>query len=397
LNTDTSIKLKIAPHRIIPDKDHSIVEHLLTGEFYEMPQPAIEAIEALARGISPEQIELELRHKYPDEEIKMVDFLAQLEDMGFLSSEEDPSVASYELNPTMDGAAPSNRISRIGQLLFSKNAILVYALLFCANVVFFISRPDLFPQPRDLFPFNSMVLNIVVSFVISIVLLAIHESGHVLAGRSYGLTSRVRLGHRLFLPVIETQMPTIWRLPRGRRNVPLLAGLFMDHTLLFISLSILVVIPSISGMAAGILGMIVLQLIMMSMYQCMFFMKTDLYYLLQNTTGSYNLLENAEGWLKGKLPFIRRESTTVIYDKEWNIVRGYAVVYLFGLLASFAVFSLYVIPQLSYSFAISFDRLINPTSTSMIADALLFYAQFLVYSGLLMYSWSKKFTVTQHQ
>lgn len=388
--------IRLVPHRIIPDKDHYIVEHLQTGEFYEMPRPAVEAMEALAKGTPAEQIEFELINKYPDEEINIMDFLNQLEDMGFLVNEESSFFAGNELDPNVVGKASNISSSKIGQFLFHRRVIPVYVALLCVNIVFFISRPDLFPQPHDLFPFDSMVLNIIVSVVVSVTLLAIHESGHVIAARAYGLTSSIRLGHRLFLPVIETQMTTIWRLPRGRRNIPLLAGLFMDHTLLFMSISVLVFVPSLSVTITGILGMIILQLIMLSFYQCMFFMKTDLYYLLQNVSGSYNLLENAEGWLKEKLPFIGLPNTTVIYDKERNIVRGYAVFYIFGLLASSAVLVFYVIPQLMYSFAVSFDRLMYPNSASMKADAILFFAQFAVIASLLIYSWSKKFAVTQH-
>ncbi|MEX2415667.1 MAG: hypothetical protein WD424_05945 [Paenibacillaceae bacterium] len=382
--------IRLVLHRIVKDKDHYIVEQLLTGEFFEMPQPAVEAMEALVKGIPPEQIELELINKYPDEEINMMDFLTQLGEMGFLVKDDQDSLfAGSEFDLDIEASITTHSI--IGRFLFSKQVIPVYAILVCVNILFFFSRPDLFPQPRDLFPFELMMLNIIVSLVVSVTLLAIHESGHVIAARTYGLTTSIRLGHRLFLPVIETQMPTIWRLPRGRRNIPLLAGLFMDHTLLFISISILVFVPSLSEIITGILGMIVLQLVMMSLYQCMVFMKTDLYYLLQNVSGSYNLLENAEGWLKEKLPFIRRENTTVIYDKERNIVRGYAMFYMFGLFASGTVFVFYVIPQLTYSFAISFDRLINPYSTSMKVDAILFFAQFAVFAGLLTYSWGKKY------
>jgi putative peptide zinc metalloprotease protein len=386
---DKSLSVRLVPHRIIPDKEHFIVEHLPSGEFYEMPLPAIDGMKALANGISPEQVELELINRYPNEEIDISDFLDQLKLMGFLVDQGD------EFDWDIGSESSTISSSRIGQFLFHRRAITVYVILFCVNIVYFISRSDLFPQPRDLFPFHSMMLNIIVSFVVSVSLLAIHESGHVIAARSYGITSTVRLGHRLFLPVIETQMPTIWRLPRGKRNIPLLAGLFMDHTILFMSISVLFFVPSLSETITGILGMIVLQLIMMSLYQCMFFMKTDLYYLFQNVSGCYNLLENAEGWLKEKLPFFQLENTTVIYDEERNIVRGYAVFYILGLFASAAIFVFYVIPQFMYSFAISFDRLINPTPNSMKADAILFFVQFAVFTGLLIYSWSKKLTLVR--
>lgn len=390
--TGENLSIKLVPYRITAEKEHYIVEHLQTGEFFEMPQPAVDAIEALEKGTPPEQIELELTSKYPNEEINMMDFLTQLEEMGFILHDADEFVISGDKLEEIRVEEPSsNKLAKIGKIIFHTYVIPIYTLLFCLSTLFFIYRSDLFPQPRDLFPFQSMVLNILISLLVSVSLLAIHESGHVIAARAFGIIPSVRLGHRLFLPVIETQMPTIWRLPRGRRNIPILAGLFMDHTILFISLSILIFVPTLSVVVTGILGLIILELVMMSLYQCMFFMKTDLYYLIQNVSGSYNLMENARGWLKGKLPFVRSQNSTVIYEKERNIVRGYAIFYILGLIFSTIIFVFYVIPQFKFSFTVSFERLTNPSGVTTKADAIIFFAQFIVYAGLLIYSWFKKF------
>jgi putative peptide zinc metalloprotease protein len=394
-NSDGNLTIRLAPHRIIPDKEHYIVEHLLTGEFYEMPRPAVDALEAFAKGIPPEQVELDLINKYPDEEIDMMDFLSQLNEMGFLISENEMLREVDEFDRNNVNNSLIYHYSRISQLLFHKRVIPIYVVFLCANILFFVWRPDLFPRPLDLFPFDSMVMNIVVSLMVSMALLAIHENGHVLAARAFGLTTTVRLNHRLFLIVLETEMPTIWRLPRNKRNIPLLAGLFMEHTLLILSLFTLTFVPSLTPAIVGILGVIVLHLVMMSIYQCMFFMKTDLYYVFQNVSGSYNLLENAGGWLKDKIPFIRPKNTSIMYDKDRNVVRGYAVFYACGLVASGAVVVFYIIPQFVFAFTTSFDRLIYPTSTAMKTDAILFFAQFSVILGLLAYSWSKKFMRTR--
>jgi putative peptide zinc metalloprotease protein len=312
--------------------------------------------------------------------------------MGFLIDDSDEYVFAADKHNEIMVDEPSNRsYSKIGEIIFHKHVIPIYVLIICLNFLFFMFRSDLFPHSRDLFPFQSMVLNILISLMISVLLLVVHESGHVIAARAYGIIPSVRVGHRLFLPVIETQMPTIWRLPRRRRNTPILAGLFMDHTVLCASLFTLTFIPSISAIVSGILGLIILQLVMMSLYQCMFFMKTDLYYLIQNVTGCYNLLESSVGWLKSKLPFIRNQNSTITYEKERNMVRAYAIFYIIGLFSCAIIFIFYVVPQLIYSFSISLERLVNPSSATSKADAIIFFAQFIVYAVLLFYSWRKKF------
>jgi hypothetical protein len=61
-----------------------------------------------------------------------------------------------------------------------------------------------------------------------------------------------------------------------------------------------------------------------------------------------------------------------------------------GLLSSAMIFIFYAIPQLIYSFTISFERLIHSSPLTTKADAIVFFAQFIIYAGLLLYSWSKK-------
>lgn len=39
-------------------------------------------------------------------------------------------------------------------------------------------------------------------------------------------------------------------------------------------------------------------------------MKTDMYYLCENMTGSYNLMENGKQYLRKWIPFIKQDSTT---------------------------------------------------------------------------------------
>ncbi len=388
-NKDVIVSL--VPHRIIPDKDNYIVEHLLNGEFYEMPRLAIEAIEQLSKGNSLNQVEHKLICRYPDEEIDMEDFFKQLQEMDFITRDNNSLASGGEFDSIIEPGNLHTSSSKIGQLLFHMHVIPIYGIILCANIFFFIFVPDLFPHPHDLFPFDSIVADIVISMLISIVLLTVHESGHVLAARVYGLEAKVRLGHRLLLIVLETDMPRIWSLPRTKRNIPLLAGLCIDHTLLLLTLSLLTFVPLPSSTLEAILEIVVLQLFMMSIYQCLFFMKTDLYYVFQNVSGCYNLLENTEGWLKAKIPFLRLKNTAVIYEKERNIVRGYAVFYIIGLFASGAIFVFYVIPQLIYSFTISFDHLIHSPSSSMKIDAILFFIQFVIIAGILLYSWFKKY------
>jgi putative peptide zinc metalloprotease protein len=65
------LNMKLVHFRSTKDKDHYIVEQVDTGEFFEMPPAAVEAMEALVKGSDPLQLQSELVKKYPNEEINI--------------------------------------------------------------------------------------------------------------------------------------------------------------------------------------------------------------------------------------------------------------------------------------------------------------------------------------
>lgn len=58
-----------------------------------------------------------------------------------------------------------------------------------------------------------MVFNILLYMGLSFIMVLFHEFGHVLAMRAEGLSSKIEIGHRLFLVVLETDMSIVWSLP----------------------------------------------------------------------------------------------------------------------------------------------------------------------------------------
>src|SRR5579875_1894559 len=114
------------------------------------------------------------------------------------------------------------------------------------------------------------------------------------------------VGHRLFLVVFETDLSAAWKLPSKKRNVLYLAGLCFDTSLLFLALAGQLVFPDNSPVFTGILRMVVLDTFIRMVYQCCVYMKTDLYYVLENSTGCYNLMENAQQYISKLIPFRKK-------------------------------------------------------------------------------------------
>ena len=72
------------PLSIQKDKKNYIVEEPVSGDFFEMPKICIDAIDRINEGQTLGDIEIELREKYPNEKVDMIEFGGQLIELGLV-------------------------------------------------------------------------------------------------------------------------------------------------------------------------------------------------------------------------------------------------------------------------------------------------------------------------
>jgi putative peptide zinc metalloprotease protein len=378
--------LSLVPIEIRRDKKNYIVEDKSSGEFYEMPEVCIEAINMIDNRASLGQIEFYLKEKYPNEEIDVLDFAEQLLELQLISEIDGVKV---DLNERKKDSSEFLWISpQVGKFFFNKLAFIVYIGLFFTSVFLFLSHPNLFPHYKDIFIFKIMALNIPSLMVLTLILVLIHEFGHVLAMRAKNLPTKMEVGHRLFLVVLETDMSAVWKLPSKTRNVLFMAGLCFDTTILVFALVSQLIFSSGSEIFLSIMHVIVLDTIIRMIYQCCIYMKTDLYYVFENISGCYNLMENAQRLL----PFLRSVSNSeVVYEEEKRTVVIYSIFYIFGVLLSLFLFLCYYIPQLLFSFKRIIPGFSEDLTSLHFWDAAIFTLQLLIGVFLLLHSWRKKY------
>lgn len=372
------------------DKKHYIVEDTATGEFYEMPEVCIEAIRLLNEGNSLGEIERELKEKYPTEEVDLLDFAQQLLELQLVTEIDGVKVEAKEKEKLPQGFL---RVSpQLGNFFFNKAAYFVYGALFIGNVVLFAANPSLFPTYKDLFIFDYMFLNILAWMLLSFIFVLIHELGHILAMRAFNLPTKLEIGHRLFLVVFETDMGPVWKLPSRNRNVLYLAGLCFDTVILFLALICQLLLSGQSGMFPRVLDVIVLDTFIRIVYQCCIYMKTDLYYVFENVSGCYNLMESAQQVLRKLVPFLNQaDKETVIYPEERRTVLIYSVFYLLGVGLTLLLFAFYYIPQLLFAWKKVFPGFSQGVDTLPFWDAAMFSLQIFIVLLLLLFSWQKKY------
>ncbi|WLR54354.1 hypothetical protein LC048_18200 [Mesobacillus subterraneus] len=188
-------------------------------------------------------------------------------------------------------------------------------------------------------------------------------------------------------------MSQVWKLPAEKRNKLFLAGMYFDIVILCLALGSQIFMTE-NSLTMGVLKLVVLNTFIRLIFQAAVFMKTDLYYVLENKTGCYNLMENGRNFLSKWLPFLRVPETETFAGEE-KIVRRYAVFYLAGILLTFAITAYYYIPQMMFAVnEIMLPGFLEPITSIRLWDSVVFLLQIVLVLGLLIYSWSKKYRLS---
>ncbi|MFK9095148.1 hypothetical protein [Bacillus salipaludis] len=385
--------LLLVPLEIRKDKKHYVVEDKHSGEFYEMPEICIDAMQLIIDGESLGEIESLLKAKHPKEDVDLIDFAGQLLELQLIAEIDGVKIELKEKTKERLGFFWISPM--IGKFFFNKASYFIYAVLFIVNMFLFITRPSLFPHYKDFFIFDLMILNIPAWLVLTFFLVLIHEFGHVLAMRAQNLPTRLEVGHRLFLVVLETDMSAVWKLPSKDRNVLYLAGLCFDTVILSLALFSQLVFSSGSGIFLSIMNVVVLDTFIRMVYQCCVYMKTDFYFVIENVSGCYNLMENAQQSLRKWFPFQKSNTTEdVVFDGERKTINIYSIFYLVGVVLTLILYLFFYIPQLLFTWKKILPGFSEGPDSLPFWDATLFSMQILMVLGLLLYSWRKKYLKT---
>ncbi len=96
MNLTYSTSLKLHPIHIRDDRKNYIIEDLVTGEFFEMTEVCVHAIELIENGTGLLEIESELKAVYPQEKINIIDFADQLIEMELVQEVDGKALGMRE-------------------------------------------------------------------------------------------------------------------------------------------------------------------------------------------------------------------------------------------------------------------------------------------------------------
>lgn len=321
--------------------------------FVTVPAEALEILGALAAGETVGEVARAYEQAH-GETPDMEDFLSALAGKGF--------VTRFEGEPGMGVMQACARVPRVGgrrvalgQRVFGVSPLVGYAATVCLGAVLVASDPRVIPGPRALVFHQHVAALLVALFVVSVTGVLVHESAHVVAAWACGVPARIRLGHRLWFVVAETEMSGLWLVPKRSRYLAFLAGAIID------AVSATVLIGFLWALRRGWVGVsptleqlsraVLFSYLMRLLWQCFVFVHTDFYYVLATVLDCKRLLADTEDLLRNRLASLRKTAPKVdqsaIPPAEMRAIRAYSVVWLGGRVLALGSLALITLPVLA--------------------------------------------------
>ncbi|MEU8103975.1 hypothetical protein AB0C18_09635 [Nonomuraea muscovyensis] len=271
--------VRLRPLSLVDEGDEVLLGDPATGTFIAIPPVGGVVIAALRDGADMEET-ARRAEEYAGEPVDVPAFVEALRELGFVDDGERAPVPTapvqgrrWLFGVRREWAAP----------LFGRAAWTVYGLAAAFDLGVLILVPGLRPDPgRDVF-FADVGLSSVLLYPMFLAVAALHECWHWLAARALGIPARFGVDRRMVFVVFETDLSQLWSVPRRRRYGPLLAGLALDSLLLGITFALRLTTD------VPVLAALTYVLVFQIAWQCMIFLRTDLYGVLITWLGCKDL------------------------------------------------------------------------------------------------------------
>lgn len=334
------------PLEISEQEGEWIVGRKEIGSFITLPEIGIKAIQLLKTGLTIKEARDQLE-KECGEEVELEEFVETLIDVGFIQEIDDQLI---ETEHEEIHAYFQNLKQEHAQLLFSKVAYFLYAAVITTGGVILVFHPEFFPSFGDFMYTDSYTIVLLTTFVLGWIFVFKHEFYHLAAAKSLGLDAQFRISHRLYFVVAETDVTSVWTLPREKRYRVYFAGILSDLVTISLFIIILWGFRNSDHITLKFLQTMVLMQSISLVWQCLFFMQTDVYYIITNYFNCKNLFGDTLSFLSNLLNRVwhrfPHHDLSAVPEREMRIVKGYSVFFVLGNVAAVGILLFYIIPEM---------------------------------------------------
>jgi putative peptide zinc metalloprotease protein len=311
------------------DGEGWVIGRVETGEFITVPDVAQRVIGLLGEGYAVDDVMARLRAE-TGTRFAVADFVAELDGLGFVAAVDDHVRADMSrVRPSLPWLRPAH----VRWLLHPLVPLLVAGFAVAA-VVMLVRHPEFLPSYRVLVWSNRAGLVLAVNAAIAWTIILVHECAHLATARAAGVPARITISTRLQFLAAQTDVSGVWAAPRRTRMTVYLAGMGIDICGAGICLLILGLAEP-HGLPRHLLAVAAAEALLGLPVQFMVFMRTDIYFVLQDLTRCANLYADGAAYLRylaGRLARRRRHSDPSLgYPlPQRRAVRVYSAVLLAG-------------------------------------------------------------------
>lgn len=375
-------QLHLQPLTYVPEGDDVMVGRPDTGSYGVFPPAGAELLQQLQAGTTL-IAGTQWWYGQTGEHLDVEDFLGTIEELGFL---------------VPDGEEPAPRVQvrwqRLGRWLFSPAAWVVYAVVVVAGLLAMVRDEHLRPSYQHFFFTDHITLIALALALGQFPLLLLHEGYHALAARRRGLPSSLGIGRRYYYLVAETRLNSLYSVPRRQRYLPFLAGTLIDA----VGVAVFTLLAS-GGRQLGVPSWLselalayALSGLLRIVWQGMFYLETDLYFVINTASGCSDLHGAAAYRLRSWLGRVLRLDLARGQGQDWSdtdhaAARWYAALMVAGYGLSTVTLLLVGLPAAWQFWTTVANRLFGPEQPSIttLLDTLVFVVMSLGEFGLLAY------------
>lgn len=272
--------------------DGWVLGRIETGDFITVPEVAQRVIMLLGEGRTVGDVADRLLAE-TGTSFAVADFVTALDELGFVAAVDDEvRVDKARPQPSLPWLQP-------GHVRWLTHPLVpaVIAGFAVAAVVMLALHPALLPSYHVLVWSRRAGLVLAVNAAIAWTIILVHELAHLATARAAGAPARITLGTRLQFLAAQTDVSGVWAAPRRTRMTVCLAGMGIDACCAGACL-LIVGLADPHGLARRLLAVAAAETLLGLLAQFMIFMRTDIYFVLQDLTGCANLYADGSAYLR---------------------------------------------------------------------------------------------------
>ena len=350
---DGSAVLRLVALSVRARGEELLVGDVGAGEFVVLPEIAGVILDGIRAG-QPLAAVAETAREVAGQDVDVVDFAKGLIELGFVTHVNDRPVKNDRVR-LHDGGRVGERLAALAGPLFSRAAWIVYATLAAGCAVLLLFAPRYRPPANSVFFLHDPLASLAILGVIDAGLTVFHEGAHWLAARVEGVPARITLGRRLYLLVAQTDLTSLFAVPRRRRFGPLLAGLAFE----IITLSLLLAAELAAAHGLWHPPATLMRLLMATAlfrlnwsiaFQFLVFMRTDLYAVLVIGLDCLQLTRTTRLTIKRALRRLSSDEAAELAaadPRDLQVTRWYRWLYVGGMIAAAWFLIAFALPWLA--------------------------------------------------